>query len=183
MRTRCEDDVVDAALATAARDGDAPLFDTILAAAKSEPDTRRRERLLAALGQLPRSEAAHRTARSVCFLTNDVRRARLTLDVFVAAVGFGRDTRPYVHRFLLDHNGRLPSARLRDDEASVIIEWLGEAFCDDASRRTYDSLFRDRVKRIAGAQFALDRALDQMGQCAATQTRLLPAVTAFLAKY
>jgi aminopeptidase N len=173
-----EDDVVDRVLAVAARDGDAGLFDEILAQATAETDRARQTRLLKALGSFRDEALAKRALDLVLGRGFDLRESRAT----VFAVTGTRETRELGWRYIQDHVDGLLGA-LRSDEGSWFVGDAAGLFCDETHRKEADALFSPRVGKIEGSQYALRQALDKTDQCIARQARILPDVTAFLAGY
>jgi aminopeptidase N len=176
-RSGIEDDIVDPVLASAVRDGDAALFDRILAAARAEKDRLRQTRLLFALGGFRDPALATRALELVVGKEFDFRESRAIL---LGALR-RRETREQAWKFVQGHIDRLLGG-MRTDEASWFVHSTG-VFCDAARRAEVVALLDQRVARIEGARYTLDQALDEIDQCIATQKRVAPDARAFLARY
>ena len=172
-----EDDMVDAILEVAARDGDAALFDRMLAAARAEKDRNRQRRLITALGGFEDPALVTRALDLVLGKEFDLRESR---NLLARAAGI-RKTRAQAWKFIQEHIDQLLS-RMRSDEAGWFVGGTG-LFCDSTRRGEVEALFRERVVKIDGARYALDQALDQIDDCIRAQVRLVPSAASFLARY
>jgi aminopeptidase N len=172
-----EDDMVDAILQVAARDGGTELFDRILAAARAEKDRNRQRRLITALGGFEDPALVARALDLVLSKDFDLRESR---SILMRALG-GRETRAQAWKFIQERVDQL-LAGMRSDEASGFIGSTG-LFCEAARRAEVVALFGDRAAKIDGARYALDQALDQVDLCIKTQARIVPSAASFLARY
>ncbi len=176
-RSGIEDDMVDLVLASAVRDGDAALFDRILAAARGEKDRLRQTRLLFALGGFRDPALLTRALELVIGKQFDFRESRGILRRALQQ----RETREQAWKFVQGHIDQLLGG-MRTDEASWFVHGTG-VFCDASRRAEVVALLDRRVARIEGARYTLDQALDEIDQCIATQKRVAPDARGFLARY
>jgi aminopeptidase N len=176
-------------LEAAARNGDAKLFERILAEAARSGDRTERARLLSALGEFRDPALA--------------RRALTLLAPPAAGAGAGgqgpatydlRDTLPILHRtlataetrdvawkFLTTHWDDV-AGRVRDDEGQWLLVEAAHVACAAGKRETVRAFVVPRAERFEGAPRAVARALEGADACAAARKRNGPAVKAFLAR-
>ncbi|HWM87386.1 MAG TPA: M1 family metallopeptidase [Kofleriaceae bacterium] len=177
-RSAIEDDIVEAVLSAAAYGGDAALFDAILAAARAEKDDRTEQlRLVSALGGFRDPALVARALDLVLGKEFDLRETRGMLQRLLGA----RESRAQAWAFIQQHIDALLGG-MRSDEASWFVRRTG-VFCDAARRREVSALLGRRVAKIEGARYTLDQALDEIDQCIATQARIVPSATAYLARF
>ena len=174
-RKGLDDDMVGSALAAATRNGDAALFDQILAAARAPRDRTEKKRLLGALGGFADPVLANRALALVLGTELDLRDS---LDIVYNVVG-RRETRQLGIAFVEAHADELLK-RMRDDEASWFLGGLAETICDQASYDRIAAIVTPRAKNVGGAEAAVVRGLEQSRQCIANAKRQQPALAAFL---
>ena len=131
-----EDDVVDSVLWTAARNGDAALFNQLLAQARVEKDRVRQQRLLGALGGFLDETLVMRALDLVFDKSFDVRET-VAIVYFVA---YTRETHDLAFRYVEQNVDKLLGA-MRNDEASWFIGGFSSAFCDERHRKEVAALF------------------------------------------
>jgi aminopeptidase N len=178
-RSAIEDEIVRPAMGLATRNGDAALFDTILAAARAaKEDREHQQRLLFALGGFIDPALTKRALDLVLGTEFDLRESKNIL----WNVLYTRETRELGWAFVTEHVDEL-LARSRSDEAGWFIGGLAGFSCDTAHRDRAAALFESRVAALDGARYALDQGLEQSAQCIAAQARLAPSAAKFLSKY
>jgi len=170
-RTGLADDLAWAALAVAARRGDAARFDRYLAAARTARDRGEHQRLLSALGAFTNPAIASKSLALVLGHELDLRDSIGILE----GVLFQRETRDLGIAFVTAHIDEL-LARMRDDEAAVFLSTLAGGFCDPGRRGQMAELVGPRAGKIDGAQGHVTRALEKSAQCIALVQRQLPAL-------
>ncbi|HEU4727019.1 MAG TPA: M1 family metallopeptidase [Kofleriaceae bacterium] len=175
-RTGVPDDLADEVLAAAARHGDAARFDRYLAAAGAARDRAEHARLLSALGEFDDPGLVNRALALVLAPEHDLRDAI----GIVTGVLARRETRELGLAFLTVHLDEL-LARMRSDEASLLLAAIAGAFCDIDHRRAIAALVVPRAAKLDGAQASVSRALEQADQCIALVDRQLPALRHLLA--
>jgi aminopeptidase N len=171
------DDLVAAALAVAAADGDAARFGRYLAAAHAAVDRTNQDRLIAALGGFHAPALAARARAVLLDGTFDLRGAVAILRLQLAT----RETKADAWTWLEAHLDEL-LARMRSDEASWLLGEAAGAFCDPAHRAAAATLLVPRAAKIDGAQNAVERGLQEVDRCIATTARELPVVRRFLGR-
>lgn len=175
-RTGIDDDLAGAALAIAARHGDASRFDRYLAAARAARDRTEHARLLGTLGAFTDPAIASKGLALVLGRDLDLRDSV----GIVSGVMNHRETRDLALAFLEAHLDEL-LARMRDDEASGFLAMLAGRFCDPDRRARVASLVVPRAAKFDGAQARTARALEQADHCIALVQRQLPALRRALA--
>jgi hypothetical protein len=177
-RKGIDDDLVGAALHTAAARGDRARFDRTLAAARSARDRAEQQRILSSLGAFrdpPLTRLALELVRGTELDLRD------TLGIFYSVL-FRRETRALGLEFVTANiDGML--GRMRDDEASWFLGALAGGFCSAADRARAEALVTPRAPRYDGAVAAVTRGLEQSQQCIDDMARQLPALRRFLARY
>ncbi len=170
-RTGLADDLAVAALAVAARHGDAARFDRYLAAARAARDRNEHGRLLAALGEFVDPDLASRSLALVLGHDLDLRES---IGILHGVLGH-RETRDLALAFLAAHLDEL-LARMRDDDAGGFLTALAGQFCDPERRAAVARLAVGRAEKIDGAAPRVARSLEQSDQCIAQVQRELPAL-------
>jgi aminopeptidase N len=170
------DDLVDDALAVAAKTGDAALFERVLTAARQAPARNARARLLAALGGFTEPGLVDRALALVAGTEFDLREtSRVVLRLLAH-----RETRAQTWRWLGPNlDGVL--ARMRSDEASSFLGAIAGRFCDEQRRGEVAALLVPRAETIDGARSAVARGLEETDRCIARLARDRPALERFLA--
>jgi aminopeptidase N len=174
-RTGLPDDLVDPALAAAARHGDAARFDRILAAARAPRDRAEVARLLPALGLFDDPALARRGLEVVLGHDFDLRESSAILKTELGH----RETRDLAVAFATEHLDEL-LARMRSDEASWLLGYMADRFCDPPHVDAMRALLTPRAAKIDGAQLAVERGLEKAGQCISELAREEPALERFL---
>jgi hypothetical protein len=176
-RSGLDDDEVDAALRTVARDGNAALFDRLLAAAKQPRDRTEIKRFTRALGEFHDPVLAKRARELVYGTELDLRD---TLDVMYFQLG-PRETRDAAFDSLEQHIDQI-LGRMRDDEAAGALGYIASTFCDAPHRDRVAKLLVQRATKIDGAQASVARGLELTDQCIAEVARETPALLRFFKK-
>jgi aminopeptidase N len=176
-RSGLVDDLVDVALSAVARDGNATLFDRLLAAAKQPRDRTEIKRFTRALGGFHDPALAKRARELVYGTELDLRD---TLDVIYYQLG-RRETRDAAFDSLEQHIDQI-LGRMRDDEAAVALGYIASTFCDAPHRDRVAKLLVQRATKIDGAQAAVARGLELTDQCIAEVARETPALLRFFKK-
>ncbi|MBF5041076.1 M1 family metallopeptidase [Aggregicoccus sp. 17bor-14] len=173
-RSAVPEDVGHTALRVAARRGDAALYDTVLAQARSAKDRRERGELLGILGSF---RDPTQLARALELVKGTEFDARETVGILQAALG-GAESRAQAWAF---YQQSFPSLakRLRSDELGWLIERAG-VLCTPEQRAQADALLTPQVKQIEGGPRALARALESIQLCVDAQARNAPSVHEFL---
>ncbi len=174
-RTGLPDDLVAPVLEAAARHGDAARFDRYLAAARAARDRTEHHRLLHTLAGFTEPDLASRALDVVLASDLDLHD---TADIVVRVLGH-RETRDLGLAFLAAHLDEL-LARMRGDDAALLLGKLAGAFCDPARRARIAEIVAPRAARIDGARPQVARALEQADQCIALVQRQLPALRRIL---
>lgn len=177
QRVGLDDDLVDTALAAVARDGNAALFDRLLAAARKPRDRTEIPRFMRALGTFKDPVLAARARELVYGKDFDLRDS---LDIVYVQLG-RRETRDAMFDSLEQHLDEV-LGRMRDDEASWELGAIASAFCDAAHRDRVAKLLVQRATKIDGAQAAVARGLELTDQCIAEVARETPALLRFFKK-
>lgn len=170
------DDLVDGALALAARRGDQALYERVLAAARAAPDRRARGRLLGALAHFTAPPLVERTLGLMTGTEFDSRETAWLVAVELRQ----RETRTQAWGWLQAHVDQVLAAR-RSDEASGLLESVASVFCDPAHRAEVAALLTPRAEKIDGAQRSVARGLEETDRCIARLARDRPAPERFLA--
>ena len=170
-RSGLDDDLVDAALSTAARKGDAARFARYVAAEQAARDRSEHRRLLGALGDFTDPALAGQALALVLRPDVDLRDSI----GIVYRVLWQRENRDLGLAFLDAHLDEL-LARMRDDEASWFLAAVAGAFCDADRKAHVAALVAPRATKVDGAQASVTRALEQADRCIALVQRELPAL-------
>jgi alanyl aminopeptidase len=170
-------DMLSTVLALAARDGDAALFDRLVAAAAAEQDTRLRGTLLGALGHFREPALVDRALALVLADDFDVRET----GSLVYALAFGRDTRDRVFPWVRANYDVL-AAKLPAQWVAAL-PYLALGACDAAARAEVDTFFRPKAAALPGGEILLARALDALDVCIARRSAQSDAVAVFLDGY
>ena len=96
-----------------------------------------------------------------------------------SSIGYGilaqRETRAAAITFLEVHLDDMLK-RMRDDEASWLLEEISTTACDQATVDRLAALVLPRAKKIGGAEATVTRGFELSRQCIANTQRLLPAL-------
>lgn len=174
-RSVIEDDMVGSVLDAGAHNGDAALFDAVLAAARKPRDRGEQQRLLSTLGEFGEPALVDRALAIVLTTEFDLRDSIGILYTLVAR----RTTRERAVTFAEAHLDEVLK-RMRDDEASGLLGSLAEAGCKESLLVRLEALVMPRAKKVAGAESDATRGFEISRQCIATTRRMLPALTAYL---
>ncbi|HEY4118012.1 MAG TPA: M1 family aminopeptidase, partial [Byssovorax sp.] len=147
------------ALATAMEDGDASLFDALLALLGRTSDEVVRVRVLAALGSARRPELAARARGLALDPSLRGNEWATPLEVQLAKP----ETRDAAWAFFKEH---LEAILARPSRAAHVITWAG-VFCDEAHRSELQALYEARLSRLEGAPRTLAETLESMRLCVA----------------
>ncbi len=166
-------------LEVAARNGDAALFDQLLAAAKKSNESQERRMLLNALGSFTNPALAKRAMGLLLTGDFDMREAFQPLL-------FGpldeRSTRHLSFEFVKEHIDELLKALPREvgsDFAAALPEVSG-GFCDARSRKEIVDFFGPRVKDYSGGERNYAQALEKIDLCIQQRAKLGPEIEKFL---
>ncbi|MBU8899449.1 M1 family metallopeptidase [Corallococcus sp. M34] len=156
-------DIVQSALMTAARHGDAAFFDALLAEAKRETDRNARLRLLGALGRFREPALSHRALELLLSSDFDAR------DTHIILVSHLQDTEMMQEAwtYLRDHYDAIMGPK-RSDDAGGVLKLLGN-LCDDATRSEVEAFLTPRVAKVEGGARELSRALESIHLCIESQ--------------
>ncbi|HEX7699304.1 MAG TPA: M1 family aminopeptidase [Kofleriaceae bacterium] len=176
-RTGLDDDLVDVALFAAARDGNAALFDRVLAVARKPRDRTEIRRFMNVLGGFKDPALATRARELVYGKEFDLRDSVGIMYVQLRR----RETREAMFDSLEQHIDDM-LGRMRDDEASWALGDIASTFCDTAHRDRVAKLLVQRATKIDGAQAAVARGLELTDQCIAEVARETPALLRFFKK-
>ncbi|NVB79488.1 MAG: M1 family peptidase [Kofleriaceae bacterium] len=177
-RTGVDDEMVDAVLRTAARDGNQARFDKMVEAVKHARDRTEKQRLLRALGYFKDPAIATRALELVSGTELDLRD---TLTILYT-VAFNRETQKLALAFITQHIDEL-LGRMRDDEAAGFLGALASGFCTTEQRQAIAELVPPRAAKFSGAEAVVKRGLEQSEQCIKSAERQLPAIKRFLDRY
>jgi alanyl aminopeptidase len=163
-RHAVDPDIVDAVLLTAARTGDASLFDAMAQEALATDSALDRRNLLIALMSFGDPALAKRGLSLLLDPRIDVREA-------TTAWSFAMDRAPrrVSHEFVVAHFDAL-AARVDPDTPGG---WPGVAsrLCRDDDRRDVERFWRPRLARYAGAERNLAEALESIDGCVRLRAR------------
>ena len=176
-RSAVSSSVAATAVALAAREGDAALFERMAVEVKRAPEQRDRERLFAALG---------------CFLDPAVERRALalTLDPSIDAresivilwiALLDRRTQDVAWEFVKTNLDAIV-ARM-PEELRPLLPTMGRPFCDERHRDEFRALFEPRLGKIAGAQRPFAQTLERIDRCRELSTDQRAGVERFLRAY
>lgn len=165
------------ALEVAARRGDKPLFDRILAEAVETTDRTEQARLLGLLGRFEDPALARAALALVVSPGSDLRDTGPILERMLT----NRATRALAWSYLVQHWGELAPS-LRSDEGTWLVTTAAALGCDPGRRAEVAAFLKPRAERFDGAPRALVSALAEADACAAARTRHQKAISAFLAR-
>ncbi len=164
------------ALATAAEEGGAPLFDAILAALAVEKRDAFRGRLIRALGSFRAPDLAAR-ART---LELDERVHANEVTIILSSQLRMPETRAAAWAWFEQHVDQV-IARLPTPWAAYVI-WNGGGFCDRAHRDAVEKLFTPRLPKLEGGPRVLATVLEAVSLCVARREAQEAGARAFFAK-
>ena len=170
-RSGLDDDLVNSALQTAARHGDAARFARFVAAAKAARDRAEQGRILAALGGFQDPALA---AQALAIVQGHDFDLRDTMSI-VYRLMFTYEMRDLAWTWLVAHLDEL-LGRMRSDEAAGFLGAIAADACTAEQRRATGELLGTRAKAIDGADNEVTRGLEQSDHCIASVARDLPAL-------
>jgi alanyl aminopeptidase len=167
-------DIVDAALAVTARQGDKALFDRLHEAARKTKDQNQRRHLMRAMAGFLDPAIVKQSLALLLSDEFDVRDSLtlLFLDRRVSDVGFG-----FVKQNFDTLVSRLP------DEIHGNLPYIGSSFCDEAHRADVEAFFKDRIGKLNGGPRNLAQVLEGISLCSAQREAQAPSLTTLLKKY
>jgi len=170
-----DDELVGAALYTAAYRGDEARFDRYLAAAKNARDRRVQVRLLSQLGSFRSRELATRALGLVLDGGIDLRDSSAVLwDVME-----NRETQDLGLAWIKTHLDQM-LAKMRDDEATGLLGGLAGLYCDAERSKVVQDLVKPHVDKIDGADIHVARVIEGTDLCIKRVARELPSLKKFL---
>jgi alanyl aminopeptidase len=164
-------------LAIAALDGDAALFETLLAEAKRVTDRRDRRRLMIALGSFRDPALARRALALMMDGDFDVRES---VGVLTAAVELEAG-RQLAYDYIKENFDAL-TARL-PETYSASAPRFAKGFCDAGRRDDLERFYAGRSTRFLGGPRILAQTLESITLCSALQAAQRPSVAEFLAGF
>ena len=167
-------ETVQLALELAARDGDGPLYDTMLTQAREAQEPTQRESLLGLLGAFEDPTLIDRT---LVLAADDALDARDMLTVLRALL-VNPVARPQAWALYRDHFERL-NARMRTDDAMGTLRLLS-SMCSEAWGEEAEAVLGPKVQRLDGGARMLQRTLEGNRLCARAERQQQPGVVAFL---
>ncbi len=170
-----QDDLVGSALSLYVRDGGAAAFDEVLGQARTEPDHRRRGRLLSALAA---ASDAPLIARALAVALDASFDARDRLSPLYRLL-WAREGRAAAWAFARDHLDEL-LASMRDDEAAGLLGTLASVPCETSQRAEAAELLAPRAARIDGARNAVAQGLESADRCIEQRAREYAGIVGFL---
>jgi alanyl aminopeptidase len=169
--------MVDSVLLIAAETGDAPLFDAMLAAAKSTRDSLERRNLMVALFSFGDPALARRGMGIVLDPAFDVRESTTALRISARSIPPRRETHDFIAANFDAFTRRVPhDAPARWPEYAA-----GLCSADDA--RSVEAFWRDRITNYAGGARELEQVLEQIRACARLRAAQQHVVSAFLTRH
>jgi cytosol alanyl aminopeptidase len=176
-RRAVDPEMVDVVLRTAARYGDAALFEVWRKAALEEKDRNERRRLLAALGGF-RDEGIARSALALILSADfDIR------ETFGIAwqLSASRETRTLAYDFVKTNFDTLV-ARLPRDGASGFASF-GASLCEESAVGELESFFKERTARFRGGPRRYAQALESLKLCIALREAQGSSAAGALSRY
>lgn len=155
-----------ATLSAAALDGDAALFDGLLATLRRSSDRALREDLLAALGHFRQPALAQRARALLLDSGIDIRESLWPL---LSAQTADAATRRSALAFVAQQLPALTNRMGRDDPAGLPRHFRNACGADE--RRQLEDAFAKRMPRYLGGQRALQRTLEAVDLCSAWRSR------------
>ncbi|XXF79785.1 M1 family aminopeptidase [Myxococcaceae bacterium GXIMD 01537] len=161
-------------MAVAARAGDKPLFDAVLAQARATENREERGQLLAVLGTFRAPELSREALALLASNAFDLRESIGILGRAFMAV----ETRDTAWAFYREHFDAL-TAKMRSDDAGHFIA-LARNLCGEERRAEAEAFLTPRVGRIENGQRELARTLEAIKLCSEASKRDGPGVQRFL---
>ncbi len=170
-----DQDSVPGVLHVAARSGDRALFDRMRAEAKKTTDSRRRQRLLLALGQF-REPAILESALGIVLTDEFDVRDSLTILLYNGDY----DTRDVTFGFVEKNYDKLIERLPGEGQPEIV--GVAYSTCDEAGKARVEAFFKDRMTKLKGGTRRLQQALEAISVCIAGKKAEEPSLTAFLKK-
>jgi aminopeptidase N len=177
-RAALDEDLVEPALAVAARRGDARLFDAYVDAARHRRSQHERALVAAELGVFTDPALAERARGAIFGGGIDLRDSKNLIVVQLAM----RENHAAAWSWMEENLERLV-AGLRDDEAAGMIGASVSTLCDAGRRQRAVKLMGPVADRTIGARNQLDKALGRVDRCIARRARDRESVHEFLARF
>jgi alanyl aminopeptidase len=168
-------DLVDATLVSAAAWGDAALHAKMMTALRAEPERKRRDELLGALGGFHQADLVGRNLALLLDPTVDPREAGQLL--FSAASDVR--SRDVAYAFVTAHYDAL-AARLPEERVAYLAV-SASSYCDPVHRQEAATFFTERMARAPGGTRFLASMLESVDLCIAFKAAQGPGIESFLA--
>jgi alanyl aminopeptidase len=168
--------MLDVVLTTAARHGDAELWQRLRDEAAATEDRRDRQRMLGALAGFRDPELVEASLAITLTEEFDVREASRLL---YGPLDDPR-TRALAYEFVKTHYDRLVALLPEDGRARLV--QIGAAQCDPSVRQEVSEFFAPRMKTLLGGPRAYAQAMERMDLCIEQQSAQRAGVEKFLAK-
>ena len=165
------------AVALAAREGDAALFEHMAAEAKTAPEPRDRMRIFQALGCFLDPALERRALGLLLDPAYDIREA----DSILWMALDDRRTREIAWEFFRNHYDAIATRLPR--EYLPLLPRAGAVFCDETRREEVRAFFEPRMAKVEGAARPLAQALESIDQCSALVASQRAGVERFLREY
>jgi alanyl aminopeptidase len=172
-RSAAASSVASMALVAAATEGDASVFDRMVAEVRKAPDRRDRRRIYEALGRFSDPVLER---RALALAVDPALDARETVNVMWSALR-NRRTREVAWEFFEKNFDTLLTRLPR--EYAPVLPHAGNVFCDAAHREEVRAFFEPRIGKIEGGERPLAQSLESVGQCDA----LAPAEKSGVARF
>lgn len=173
-------DMLAAVLTTAARSGGQDVFDSLLRAVKESKNPHERQILLGALGSFRDPRIIE---QSLALVLDPALDTRETFGLFFGPLG-DRQTEKIPLEFLKAHYdavvGRFPSSAVMDYRA--FLPFVGQSFCDDASRKEFTDFFQERAKTYTGGPRNYAQALEGIRLCEASRSAQAADLAGFFSR-
>jgi alanyl aminopeptidase len=171
-------DLAATALAVAVQEGDAALFDAVLASLSAEQRPVQRKILLTALGSALRPELAARARALVLDAGANLRGRELLLPLHTQ---LGQpETRDAAWEWFKGHVDEI-IAKLPEQWRGTIV-WTPTAFCDRRHRAELEQLITPRLGALPGGARELGGALEEMSLCIARRDAQEPSAVTFFTR-
>jgi len=176
-RRALDSGLVDTVLPVAAQTGDVPLFEAMLAEARTTADRLDRRNLLVALMSFGDPVLASRGLNLLLDPAFDIREASNALRTSHRGAQPRRD----VHEFIKANFEALTQRVQRDTPGGWPV--YAERLCSDADRADVEAFWRDRIANYAGGARTLSQTLESIELCTRLRAAQGGSVTAYLQRY
>ncbi|MET0400953.1 MAG: ERAP1-like C-terminal domain-containing protein, partial [Cystobacter sp.] len=170
-------EMVETTLGIAASRGDAGLHARMLEVLRAEPERRRREQIIAALGAFPHEELIQRNLALLLDPALDVREVSAVLFRPPANL-IARDA---ASAFVKAHYDAL-AARL-PQEWVALLSSVASTYCDPVHRQAAAAFFTERMAQAPGGPRTLASVLEAVDLCIAFKAAQGPGVESFLSSF